>query len=141
MDYDPLTKSRGAATSLEAESLTEETPRFAKELAILPTKGTVVFPYLIMPLMISDPRYARLIDEALMQSKPIGLFAQKNQEVDTHLRGHLSTWDRRHHNEDAAISGRLGALLSPGALPGAHKEDLEHRPIYDRRSRHRRARE
>jgi len=68
---------------LEAESLTEETPRFAKELAILPTKGTVVFPYLIMPLMISDPRYARLIDEALMQSKPIGLFAQKNQEVET----------------------------------------------------------
>jgi len=67
---------------LEAESLTEETPRFAKELAILPTKGTVVFPYLIMPLMISDPRYARLIDEALMQSKPIGLFAQKNQEVE-----------------------------------------------------------
>jgi ATP-dependent Lon protease len=83
MDYDSLTESKGTITDARAEDLKEETPKLNGELAILPTKGTVVFPYLIMPLMISDPRYARLIDEALMQGKSIGLFAQKNQEIET----------------------------------------------------------
>jgi ATP-dependent Lon protease len=52
------------------------------ELFILPTKGIVVYPYLIMPLMISDQRYANLIDEALMGGKTIGLVSQKNQETE-----------------------------------------------------------
>src|SRR3990172_8785872 len=53
------------------------------ELLILPTKGIVVYPYLIMPLMITDQRYANLIDEALMGGKTIGLVSQKNQEIET----------------------------------------------------------
>ncbi len=53
------------------------------ELFILPTKGIVVYPYLIMPLMITDQRYANLIDEALMGGKTIGLVAQKNQEAES----------------------------------------------------------
>lgn len=53
------------------------------ELLILPTKGILVYPYLIMPLMITDQRYANLIDEALMGGKTIGLVSQKNQEIET----------------------------------------------------------
>jgi ATP-dependent Lon protease len=83
MDYDSLTESKGTIADAQGENLTEETAKLDGELAILPTKGTVVFPYLIMPLMITDPRYARLIDEALMQGKSIGLFAQRNLEVET----------------------------------------------------------
>ncbi|KPL03076.1 MAG: hypothetical protein AMJ90_04120 [candidate division Zixibacteria bacterium SM23_73_2] len=58
----------------------EEIKRIQEELSILPLKGVVVYPYLIMPLMISDQRYAKLIDEALVGGKIIGLFAQKDPE-------------------------------------------------------------
>jgi len=51
-----------------------------EELAILPTRGLVVFPAFLTPLLVSDQRYARLIDEALMAGRPIGLFAQKNEQ-------------------------------------------------------------
>ncbi|HKZ22178.1 MAG TPA: endopeptidase La [candidate division Zixibacteria bacterium] len=59
-----------------------ETDKLADELFILPTKNVVVYPSLIIPLMITDQKYARLIDEALMGGKTLGLFAQKNQETD-----------------------------------------------------------
>lgn len=58
----------------------EEIKQIGKELSILPIKGTVVFPYLVVPLIITEQRYARLIDETLMGGKVIGLFAQKNPE-------------------------------------------------------------
>jgi ATP-dependent Lon protease len=58
----------------------EEVKEIGKELSILPVKGTVVFPYLVIPLIISEQRYARLIDETLMGGKVIGLFAQKNPQ-------------------------------------------------------------
>jgi ATP-dependent Lon protease len=61
----------------------EKKGQLPQELFILPTKGIVVYPYLIMPLMISDQRYANLIDEALMGGKTIGLVAQKNIEIET----------------------------------------------------------
>jgi len=60
------------------EKLIEEVKEIGKELSILPVKGTVVFPYLVIPLIISEQRYARLIDETLMGGKVIGLFAQKS---------------------------------------------------------------
>ncbi len=43
----------------------------------LPVKGMVVFPYLVMPLMIVDQKQAKLVDDALMGGKVIGLFTQK----------------------------------------------------------------
>lgn len=50
------------------------------ELAILPTKAVVVFPSMVMPLMINDEKYARLIDQTLMKGRAIGLFAQKTPD-------------------------------------------------------------
>jgi ATP-dependent Lon protease len=61
---------------------TEEIKKISEELSILPLKGVVVFPYLIIPLMISDQRYAKLIDEALLGGKIVGLFAQKDPEIE-----------------------------------------------------------
>ena len=61
----------------------KQNQEFPKELFILPTKGVVVYPHLIMPLMITDQHYANLIDEALMGGKIIGLVAEKNQEAET----------------------------------------------------------
>ncbi len=52
------------------------------ELSILPLKSAVVCPSLVMPLMITEARYAKLIDEALMAGEPIILGAQKDADVE-----------------------------------------------------------
>jgi len=51
-------------------------------LAVLPIKSAVVFPSLVMPLMISEARYAKLIDDSLMAGEPIVLMTQKDPEED-----------------------------------------------------------
>jgi ATP-dependent Lon protease len=47
------------------------------EISILPVKDTVVFPGLSLPLVIPEPEYAPMLDEAIMQGQPIGVVAQK----------------------------------------------------------------
>ncbi len=49
-------------------------------LSILPLKGTVVYPYLVVPLMIQDADQTRMLDETLMRGARIGLFLQKDLE-------------------------------------------------------------
>lgn len=51
-----------------------------KEVTLLPIKGMVVYPYLVMPLMISNQKFAKMVDEALLEGKTIGLFTQKSKE-------------------------------------------------------------
>jgi len=46
-------------------------------MPILPLKGMVVFPYVVVPLMITNQKYARMVDEALMAGRTIGLITQK----------------------------------------------------------------
>jgi ATP-dependent Lon protease len=66
----------------ENEKIVEDTKKIGEEISIIPIKGTVVFPYLIVPLIVTDQKHARLIDETLMSGKIIGLFAQKNASVE-----------------------------------------------------------
>jgi ATP-dependent Lon protease len=68
---------------LETEVLdkTETLPK-ADVMNCLPVKGMVVFPYLVMPLMVSDQKQAKLIDEALLGGKVIGLFTQRESHID-----------------------------------------------------------
>lgn len=55
-----------------------KTPEEAKkDMPILPLKGMVVFPYVVVPLMITNQKYARMVDEALMAGRTIGLITQK----------------------------------------------------------------
>ncbi len=51
-------------------------------LSILPLKGTVVFPYLVVPLMIQQVEQTRLVDDALMRGARIGLFMQKDPQAE-----------------------------------------------------------
>ncbi|MGB2981482.1 MAG: endopeptidase La [Candidatus Zixiibacteriota bacterium] len=64
----------------EEEKVSEEVEKIGKELAVLPIKGTVAFPSLIVPLVVTEQKYAKLIDEILTSGKAIGLFARKNIE-------------------------------------------------------------
>ncbi|MHB8155901.1 MAG: endopeptidase La [Desulfocucumaceae bacterium] len=52
------------------------------ELAILPVKGQVVYPYLIIPLVITNERMIKLTDEVLTGSKIVGLCTQVRQDTD-----------------------------------------------------------
>ncbi len=65
------------------EETNKERPASTMELPILPLKGTVVFPYLVVPLMIQDVEQTRLVDDALMRGSRIGLFLQKDPKVDS----------------------------------------------------------
>ncbi|MCD6161876.1 MAG: endopeptidase La [candidate division Zixibacteria bacterium] len=47
-------------------------------ISILPIQTTVVFPSLVMPLMVAEARFTKLVDETLMDGKPLGLFTQKD---------------------------------------------------------------
>jgi ATP-dependent Lon protease len=51
-------------------------------LPVLPLKGAIVYPFLVVPLMIKDSAQARLVDEALMRGSRIGMFLQKDPDVE-----------------------------------------------------------
>jgi ATP-dependent Lon protease len=53
--------------------------KIPEELPILPLKGVVVFPYIVVPLVISEEEHAKLIDEALSGGKVVGLFLQEDK--------------------------------------------------------------
>ncbi len=51
-------------------------------LAILPLRGVVVFPLTAVPLTVGQPRSIKLIDEAAVGQRIIGLVAAKNPELE-----------------------------------------------------------
>jgi len=64
------------------KNVIDEVEKISDELSVLPLKNTVVYPSLVMPLMISDQRRAKLIDEALLSGNVVGLFTQKDPELE-----------------------------------------------------------
>jgi len=82
----------------EEDRTTEEIKKIGDELSVLPIKGTVVFPSLIVPLVLTEQKYAKLIDEVLMGGKAIGLFARKNLQAE-----HASVEDIYHVGTAASI--------------------------------------
>ncbi|MBN1217632.1 MAG: endopeptidase La [Anaerolineae bacterium] len=52
------------------------------ELPILPLRGTVAFPFIIMPLSIGVPRSTKLIKSAVKNDSLIGLVVSREPEVD-----------------------------------------------------------
>ena len=51
-------------------------------LAILPLRGTVIFPQAVMPLAVGRPASVRLIQEALQGSRIVGAVMQRDPAVD-----------------------------------------------------------
>ena len=43
-------------------------------LPILPLTESLIYPYLVVPLMLQDAAQTRMVDEALMRGSRIGLF-------------------------------------------------------------------
>jgi ATP-dependent Lon protease len=52
------------------------------ELPILPLRGTVLYPDLILPIMVGRKRSVKLIDEAMDGDRIIGVITQKRSEIE-----------------------------------------------------------
>ncbi len=64
--------------SIDTPPLSEEDSK--KAIPILPIKGVIVFPYLVAPLVVTEQRQSKLIDDALMKGTRIGLFLQRDSD-------------------------------------------------------------
>ena len=62
----------------EGSELLREIP---EELAIIPLNDAVVFPYMLIPLILTDEKLIRLIDEALAGSKIVAVFTQVDKDI------------------------------------------------------------
>ena len=58
----------------------EEKP--LEELAILPLKNGVVYPNAMMPITIGQERSIKLVDDALVKEKIIGIVPVKNADIE-----------------------------------------------------------
>lgn len=52
------------------------------ELPILPLRGTVAYPDLVMPLIVGREKSIRLVDEAMGKDKMIAIITQKNPDIE-----------------------------------------------------------
>jgi ATP-dependent Lon protease len=52
------------------------------ELSVLPLRGTVLFPDLILPIMVGRKKSVKLIDEAMDSDRIIGVVTQKRSEIE-----------------------------------------------------------
>lgn len=54
----------------------------ADELPILPLRDTVIFPYIVSPLIVARKKSVKLIDDAALGNRIIGLIAQKDVQTE-----------------------------------------------------------
>jgi ATP-dependent Lon protease len=66
-----------ASTNEDSVSVEAKIP---KTLPILPLRGTVIYPTMVIPLLVARERSIRMINEVLEGDQMIGLVAQKNPE-------------------------------------------------------------
>jgi ATP-dependent Lon protease len=59
-----------------------ETPRLPSELGIIPLRDTVIFPYMIAPLVIGRARSLHLVDEAANTDRMVGLATQMRPDIE-----------------------------------------------------------
>src|SRR5262245_23175032 len=58
----------------------EQTPDIPEELAILPLFNTVIYPLTVIPLAVGQEQSIRLIDEAMVDQRMVGLVTLKNEQ-------------------------------------------------------------
>jgi ATP-dependent Lon protease len=59
-----------------------ETPRLPSELGIIPLRDTVIFPYMIAPLVIGRSKSLHLVDEAANTDRMVGLATQIKPDIE-----------------------------------------------------------
>src|SRR4030043_482705 len=54
----------------------------SEELPILPVRGTVLYPDLILPIMVGRKKSVKLVDDAMDADRIIGVITQKRSEIE-----------------------------------------------------------
>lgn len=72
----------GIIRSGQASESGPEQLEVPKELAILPIRNGVAFPGTVMPLTIGRERSKRLLDDILPETKVVGIFTQKDPQME-----------------------------------------------------------
>ncbi len=95
----PARSSKASADSRAAKSSghpsvvvdqgSPQLPKLSGELGIIPLRDTVIFPYMIAPLVIGRPRSLRLVDEAANGDRTIGLATQVRPDIEEPTPGDL----------------------------------------------------
>ena len=83
-----------------------------EELAILPLKGGVVYPNAVIPITVGQERSIKLVDEALVKDKTIGVVSVKNPDADVP------------NQEDLYTIGCLATIVKMVKLPDDHMSIL-----------------
>ena len=60
-------------------------------LAVLPSRDAVLYPGMLLPLQVSDPRWVRLLSDAVSARQPVGLFLQRDASADAQAAADLYT--------------------------------------------------
>ncbi|MEZ4330749.1 MAG: endopeptidase La [Myxococcota bacterium] len=81
----PIEERRGGTEISVASGFADEGEAFAElpaELPVLPLKNTVLFPYLLSPLLVNTPASQRLIDEVLVRPDRLLVCTAVKREVE-----------------------------------------------------------
>ena len=68
--------------SVSTGAQTESVPIPSDALIIVPVRNTVLFPSVVAPITISRPKSIAAAQQALREQRPIGIFLQRNPELD-----------------------------------------------------------
>src|SRR6266849_49310 len=71
-----------ASASSQAGAQTESVPIPNDALIIVPVRNTVLFPGVVAPITISRPKSIAAAQQALREQRPIGIFLQRNPDVE-----------------------------------------------------------
>jgi ATP-dependent Lon protease len=71
-----------ASASSQAGTPTESVPIPNDALIIVPVRNTVLFPGVVVPITIARPKSIAAAQHALREQRPIGIFLQRNAEVE-----------------------------------------------------------
>ena len=69
------------------ESMTSRRPALPPELPLLAVKDMSMFPRMVLPMLISDPRHQQLVDQVLAGDKLVGLVALKGETAPEEVKG------------------------------------------------------
>ncbi|MFB3894956.1 MAG: LON peptidase substrate-binding domain-containing protein, partial [bacterium] len=64
------------------EQIEKQKAEIPDKIAVLPLRDTVVYPYMVAPLVIARDKSVKLIDDALAGTRIIGIVAQQKAEID-----------------------------------------------------------
>jgi ATP-dependent Lon protease len=73
------TKEAKIVSPEEAEGKVVALP---KEVPVLPTRGAVIYPYLVVPLFVGRPRSLQALEATMEEDRRIALLAQRSANVD-----------------------------------------------------------